>query len=82
MPSLEEINFTLTYVQFSLQIFGGVPWQVYFQRVLSCKTPRKAQALSLAASLGCIVMAVPAALLGAVGASTGKTSFQFSKTGL
>lgn len=57
-----------------LQIFGGVPWQVYFQRVLSCKTARKAQGLSLAASFGCLLMAVPAILIGAIGASTGKVT--------
>ncbi|XP_068726227.1 high-affinity choline transporter 1-like [Montipora capricornis] len=51
-------------------IFGGVPWQVYFQRVLSCKTARKAQGLSIAASVGCIVLAIPAVIIGAIGAST------------
>ena len=25
-------------------IFGGIPWNCYFQRVLSCRTPRDAQA--------------------------------------
>ena len=54
-----------------MQTFGGVPWQVYFQRVLSCKTARKAQGLSVAAAFGCILMAVPAVLIGAIGASTG-----------
>ena len=44
---------------------------MYFQRVLSCKTPVKARILSLNASLGCMIMAVPAVLIGAIGASTG-----------
>ena len=57
----------------SLQIFGGIPWQAYFQRVLSCKTARKAQGLSFAASVGCVVLAIPAVLIGAIGASTGET---------
>lgn len=52
-----------------LLIFGGVPWQVYFQRVLSCKTARKAQGLSFAAAFGCVIMAIPAVLIGAIGAS-------------
>ena len=56
----------------SFQMFGGIPWQVYFQRVLSCKTPEKARVLSFAASVGCIVMVIPAVLIGAIGASTGK----------
>ena len=55
-----------------MQIFGGIPWQVYFQRVLSCKTAAKAKGLSLAASFGCLVMAIPAVLIGAIGASAGK----------
>ena len=59
-------------VLFPVQIFGGIPWQVYFQRVLSCKTAAKAKGLSLAASLGCVVMAIPAVLIGAIGASAGK----------
>jgi len=59
-------------VLFSVQIFGGIPWQVYFQRVLSCKTAAKAKGLSLAASFGCVLMAIPAVLMGAIGASTGK----------
>lgn len=79
---MDEIIFILAYVRFSLQIFGGVPWQAFFQRVLSCNSPQKAQRLAMVAALGCVLMAVPAALIGAVGASTGKTSFKFSKTGL
>ena len=59
-------------VLFPVQIFGGIPWQVYFQRVLSCKTAAKAKGLSLAASFGCVVMAIPAVLIGAIGASAGK----------
>ncbi|XP_074623661.1 high-affinity choline transporter 1-like isoform X2 [Acropora palmata] len=60
-----------------LLIFGGIPWQAYFQRVLSCKTARKAQGLSFAASVGCVVLAIPAVLIGAIGASTDwkKTAF-------
>ena len=77
----QEIN-TLNYLtafHFFTQIFGGVPWQVYFQRVLSCKTARKAQGLSLAAALGCVVMAIPAVLIGAIGASAGTRLNQLAK---
>ena len=63
----------LTWVLLPVQICGGMPWQVYFQRVLSCKTPNKARVLSFFASFGCMFMAVPAILIGAIGASTGKT---------
>ncbi|KAH9513069.1 hypothetical protein Btru_035744 [Bulinus truncatus] len=55
---------------FLLLTFGGIPWQVYFQRVLSSKTAMKAQVLSYIAAFGCIVMATPAALLGIIAAST------------
>lgn len=52
-----------------LLIFGGIPWQVYFQRVLSAKTPKRAQILSFSAAFGCIFMAIPAVMIGAIGAS-------------
>ncbi|VDD75523.1 unnamed protein product [Mesocestoides corti] len=48
---------------------GGIPWQVYFQRVLSARTARSAQMLSYMASFGCLAMAIPPILIGAVAAS-------------
>ncbi|KAI1704732.1 sodium:solute symporter family domain-containing protein [Ditylenchus destructor] len=53
-----------------LLVFGGIPWQVYFQRVLSSKTPEGAQRLSYVAGLGCIIMAIPPALVGAIARNT------------
>ncbi|CAI4222069.1 unnamed protein product [Auanema sp. JU1783] len=53
-----------------LLIFGGIPWQVYFQRVLSSKTSEGAQRLSFVAGIGCILMAVPPALIGAIAKNT------------
>uniref|UniRef100_H2YED9 Uncharacterized protein n=1 Tax=Ciona savignyi TaxID=51511 RepID=H2YED9_CIOSA len=53
-------------------IFGGIPWQVYFQRVLSSDSAAHAQMLSFIAAFGCIAMAVPSILIGAIAASTGK----------
>jgi len=53
-----------------LLMFGGIPWQAYFQRVLSSDSPRTAQTLSYIASIGCIAMAVPSILIGAVAHST------------
>ncbi|VDM40251.1 unnamed protein product [Toxocara canis] len=55
-----------------LLIFGGIPWQVYFQRVLSSKTSSGAQKLSFIAGVGCIIMAIPPALIGAIARNTGK----------
>ncbi|XP_041463012.1 high affinity choline transporter 1-like [Lytechinus variegatus] len=53
-----------------LLIFGGVPWQAYYQRALAAKTPDLAVKLSYAATIGCLVMAIPAVIFGAVGSST------------
>ncbi|XP_077437087.1 high affinity choline transporter 1-like isoform X2 [Vanacampus margaritifer] len=51
-------------------MLGGIPWQVYFQRVLSASSATYAQVLSFLAAFGCLVMAVPSILIGAIGAST------------
>lgn len=52
-----------------LLIFGGVPWQVYFQRVLSAESPGQAQVLSFVAALGCLILAIPPFLIGAAARS-------------
>ncbi|XP_011302945.1 high-affinity choline transporter 1 [Fopius arisanus] len=61
-----------------LLIFGGIPWQVYFQRVLSSKTAGRAQLLSYVAAAGCILMAIPPVLIGAIakGAAWNMTDYQ------
>lgn len=53
-----------------LLVFGGIPWQVYFQRVLSSRTSKGAQNLSFVAGVGCILMAIPPALIGAIARNT------------
>ncbi|XP_076365533.1 high-affinity choline transporter 1-like isoform X1 [Tachypleus tridentatus] len=53
-----------------LLILGGIPWQVYFQRVLSAKSAFNAQILSYVAAVGCIVMAVPPMIIGVVAKAT------------
>ena len=45
-------------------MLGGVPWNCYFQRVLSCRTPGRAQAHSLLAGVLTIAFTVPPLLLG------------------
>lgn len=45
--------------------------QVYFQRVLSCKTAKSAQKLSLIAAFGCFLMAIPSVLIGGIANMTG-----------
>ncbi|XP_044018414.1 high-affinity choline transporter 1 [Aphidius gifuensis] len=53
-----------------LLIFGGIPWQIYFQHILSSKTSIQAQLLSYIAAFFCIIMAIPAVLIGAIAKST------------
>jgi len=53
-----------------LLIFGGIPWQVYFQRVLSSRDSKTAQFLSFSAGIGCIILVLPPAFIGAIAFST------------
>jgi high affinity choline transporter 7 len=50
-----------------LLMLGGIPWQVYFQRVLASKDERTAVRLSIFAGLICFVAAAPAVLIGIAG---------------
>ncbi len=50
-----------------LLIFGGIPWQVYFQRVLASKDEKTAVRLSIFAGFFCLIAATPAAIMGVVG---------------
>ena len=47
-------------------MLGGVPWNCYFQRVLSCRTPRAAQAHSILSGLLTIALTIPPLLMGLV----------------
>ncbi len=50
-----------------LLIFGGIPWQVYFQRVLASKDENTAMRLSILAGFVCLLAAIPAVFIGMVG---------------
>lgn len=64
-------NYFWNWLDFALLlIFGGIPWQVYFQRVLAAKNENTAMWLSILAGFICIIVAVPAALIGMVGLAT------------
>ena len=52
-----------------LLVFGGIAWHVYFQRVLSARSERVAAQLSFLAAAVCVVAAIPAALIGIIGAA-------------
>lgn len=68
-----ETGDLLSYIDYGLLlIFGGIPWQVYFQRVLSSKSADRAQLLSYVAAFGCGIMAIPPVLIGAIAKATGK----------
>jgi len=45
-------------------MLGGVPWNCYFQRVLSCRTPNAARAHSILSGLFTIVLTIPPLLIG------------------
>ena len=66
-----------SYIDYGLLlIFGGIPWQVYFQRVLSSKTAGRAQLLSYVAAFGCLLMAIPPVLIGAIAKATREFNLQ------
>ncbi|KYO41372.1 high affinity choline transporter 1 [Alligator mississippiensis] len=65
---------------FLLLMLGGIPWQAYFQRVLSSSSAMYAQVLSFLAAFGCLVMALPAILIGAIGASTNWNQTEYGPT--
>lgn len=50
-----------------LLILGGIPWQGYFQRVLSARNENTAVWLSILAAGVCMLVAVPAVLIGILG---------------
>lgn len=60
-----------------LIILGGVPWQVYFQRVLACRSSQQAQRLSYIAAIGCLTLAIPPAVLGSIARVVGNNLVVF-----
>ncbi len=52
---------------FILLALGGIPWNVYFQRVLSSRDEGVAAKQSIAAGFMCMAMAAPAVVLGLCG---------------
>ena len=68
-PSKEALgNYFYNWWDYALLlIFGGIPWHVYFQRVLSSKDENTAQRLSIIAGFVCIFAAIPASMIGIIG---------------
>lgn len=45
-------------------MLGGIPWNCYFQRVLSCETPGRARGMSIASGLQTMAFTLPPLLMG------------------
>ena len=57
-----------------LLVFGGIPWQVYFQRVLAARDEGTAVRLSLFAGVVCLLAAVAPVLIGMTAATADWTA--------
>lgn len=69
MPSFPQGSAVWLWIDMALVlVLGGIPWQVYFQRVLASADAKTAVRLSYIAGIGCLLMAVPAVIIGAAGA--------------
>nr|XP_037276741.1 high-affinity choline transporter 1-like [Rhipicephalus microplus] len=77
--SVEWKDFGIYWDSMLLLMMGGVPWQVYFQRVLSSRTAEGAELLSYMASFGCLFMAIPPVILGAVAKAANLTQAGYTK---
>ncbi|KAK7105750.1 high-affinity choline transporter 1-like [Littorina saxatilis] len=61
---------------------GTIPWQAYFQRVLSVHSAHQAVLLSVVGAFGAVVFAVPSVLIGAVATSANWTGTEFGRSPL
>ena len=48
----------------AMLVFGGIPWNCYFQRVLSCRTPADARKMSINSGLLTMAFVIPPLLIG------------------
>jgi high affinity choline transporter 7 len=56
----------------AMLVFGGIPWNCSFQRVLSCKTERDARRMSIGSGVLTVAFVVPPLLIGMAAASGGR----------
>ncbi|XP_075539171.1 high-affinity choline transporter 1-like [Dermacentor variabilis] len=71
--SLESEDLSQALDLFLMTALGGIPWQVYFQRVLACKSVAEAKILSFMAALGCMFLAVAPVIVGVAAKHTNFT---------
>jgi solute carrier family 5 (high affinity choline transporter), member 7 len=57
----------------AMLVFGGIPWNCYFQRVLSCRNERDARWMSIGSGLLTVAFVVPPLLVGMAAAAGGRT---------
>lgn len=71
LPSREALgdDYWLWWDYALLLVFGGIPWQVYFQRVLAARDESTALRLSLVAGVVCLLAAVAPVIIGMVAAT-------------
>jgi high affinity choline transporter 7 len=62
-PALSQVSWWDVSIMLML---GGVPWNCYFQRVLSCRSPRAAQQHSILSGLMTMALTIPPLLMGLV----------------
>lgn len=74
LGTIEPIQYGSYIDNILLMAFGGIPSQVYFQRILSMKTARRAQAVSIISSFIYPLLAIPAILVGVVAKSADWTN--------
>src|SRR5262245_23444062 len=48
----------------AMLMFGGIPWNCYFQRVLACETPRDAREMSTLAGVLTMAFTIPPLIIG------------------
>ncbi|XP_015119726.1 high-affinity choline transporter 1 [Diachasma alloeum] len=53
-----------------LLMFGGIPWQSFFQRIANIKTISLAKTASVSSMICCLVVALPSAMIGLVARGT------------
>ncbi|XP_065291571.1 high-affinity choline transporter 1-like [Dermacentor albipictus] len=71
--SVESEDLSQALDLFLMTALGGIPWQVYFQRVLACKDVAEAKILSFLAALGCMFLAVAPVIVGVAAKHTNFT---------
>ncbi|KAG8453013.1 hypothetical protein GDO86_004718 [Hymenochirus boettgeri] len=66
-----DLKYTGVWIDNMLYVcLGSIPWQVYFQRVLSAATTTQAKVTSVLGGCATLILGTPSILIGAIAAST------------